>query len=142
MFYRDAFLISFWLHWMYSVFIMRLRSMQVLVFVLLLRSRIDLINSKVKEILLAHNRQMDPKSTRWTSASDGKQVIFLLDVSTNYLSTYDRLLYIKQIYGELYEICEWINMTFGWSLLAIITQCFIEFTTVRLVVFMKRTQIQ
>lgn len=141
MYYRDAFLVNFWLHCMYSVFIMRLRCIQVLVFVLLLRSRINLINRKVKEILLTHNRHMGLSSTRWTSASNGKEVIFLLDVSTKYHSTYDRLLCIKQIYGELYEICEWINMTFGWSLLAIVTQCFVDFTSVRLVVVMKITKI-
>lgn len=137
---RNAFqlqALGFWLHCMYSVFIMRLRCLQVLVFVLLLRSRINILNTKVKEILMTHNRHLGLSSTRWTSASDGKEVIFLLDVSTKFHSTYDRLLYIKQIYGELYEICEWMNMTFGWSLLAIVTQCFVEFTSVRLVVFMK-----
>lgn len=52
--------------------------------------------------------------------------IFVLDVTFAKRSMYDRLVNLKQIYGELHEICELINVTFGWSLLTIIVQSLIE----------------
>lgn len=140
LYYREAFAVDVWIHCLYSVFILRLRCVQILVFVLLLRSRINLINGKVKEILLADNRHKLPASMRWTTAAGDRDGIFLLDVSAKLHSTYDRLMRIKHIYGELYEICEWMNTTFGWSLLAIVTQCFIDFTSVRWVWRGKATQ--
>lgn len=100
---------SFWYHCLFSIWIMRLRCVQVLFFVYLLRARLILVNDKVKEILAARNLHTGNTNAKY--------------------STYYRLLNLKQIYGELYEICELINITFGWSLLAIITQCFIDFTS-------------
>lgn len=40
----------------------------------------------------------------------------------------NRLLAVKKIYGHLYEISDWINQVFGWSLLVQITHAYIEFT--------------
>lgn len=119
---------SFWYHCLFSIWIMRLRCVQVLFFVYLLRTRLILVNDKVKEILAARNiRTVNTNQLHPTT--DSRNVVFVLDTSNAKYSTYDRLLNLKQIYGELYEICELINITFGWSLLAIITQCFIDFTS-------------
>lgn len=118
---------SFWYLCLFSIWVMRLRCVQVLFFVYLLRSRLILANDKVKEILAARNlRSRD--ANEWQPIADTRNVVFALDNSITRYSTYDKLLNLKQIYGELYEICELINITFGWSLLAIITQCFIDFT--------------
>lgn len=132
--YCNAISLEFWLYCFYSELIMRIRCLQVLVFVLLLRSRINIISSKVKEILIATNRrELKALSTQRPFAATGEdETIFVLDTSNaKYCSTYERLLHIKQIYGELYEVCDWINTIFGWSLLAIVTQCFIHFTNIR-----------
>lgn len=119
---------SFWFHCLYSVWIARLRSVQVLCFVHLLRARLILVNDKIKEILTTRNLYTG-------IANDGHSIfntrnpVSILDKSMPKFSIYDRLLNLKEIYGELYEICELINITYGWSLLAIITQCFIDFTS-------------
>ncbi|XP_055294772.1 putative gustatory receptor 2a [Sitodiplosis mosellana] len=119
---------SFWYHCLFSIWIMRLRSVQVLFFVYLLRARLILVNDKVKEILAARNIHTG-STNEWQPITDTRDIVFVLDTSNAKYSTYDRLLNLKQIYGELFEICELINVTFGWSLLAIITQCFIDFTS-------------
>lgn len=114
---------------------MRMRCIQVIVFALLLRFRIDLINGKVEEILMAINQRERGKllKRRQFVGTGEEETIFILDTSdARYTSTYERLLHIKHIYGELYEACDWINASFGWSLLAIVTQCFIHFTSIRL----------
>lgn len=121
---------SFWFHCLYSIFIMRIRCFQVLFFVFILNARLNLLNQKLKEILVVRGLNRE-NSMRCSSVSDMKNVIFVLDAVTPKQTIYDRLLKVKQIYSELYEICELINMTFGWSLLAIVTQCFIDFTSNR-----------
>lgn len=100
---------------------MRLRCVQVLFFVYLLRSRLIHVNDKVKEILTVQNAHTADGNVMY----DAKNIVFILDTANSKYSTYDRLLNLKQIYGELYEICELINVTFGWSLLAVVTQCFV-----------------
>ncbi|CRL06940.1 CLUMA_CG019782, isoform A [Clunio marinus] len=44
-------------------------------------------------------------------------------------SLYDQLMALKQVYGKIWDISNLINDCFGWSLLAIVTQYFIEFTS-------------
>lgn len=127
LYYTDQ-LGRFWYHCFFSIWILRLRCVQVLFFVYLLRSRLILMNDKVEEILLTSNIRTGNKN-HWQRITGSRNVVFILDTSTPKCSTYQQLLNLKQIYGELYEICELINFTFGWSLLAIITQCFIDFTT-------------
>lgn len=116
---------SFWYHCLFSIWIMRLRCVQVLFFVYLLRARLIHVNDKVKEILIIRNLH----TANGNTINDAKSIVFVMDTINSKYSTYDRLLNLKQIYGELYEICELINVTFGWSLLAIITQCFVDFTS-------------
>lgn len=126
--YSASALDSFWYHCLYSVWVARLRSVQVLCFVHLLRERLILVNHKIKEILTARNLYAG-FSNDWHTTYNRRNSVFILDKSMPRISIYDRLLSLKQIYGELYEICELINITYGWSLLAIIAQCFIDFTS-------------
>lgn len=85
---------------MYSSWITRLRLLQVLFFVYLLQNRLKLVNEKLLDIRM-YGR----------------------------ISTYDELLQLKYIYGNLHDINELINMTFGTSLLIIVTQNFVDFTS-------------
>lgn len=95
----------------YSSWIMRLRPIQVLLFVRLMQNRLKLIN---KQLLNVQNVS---------------QSMAAVTITTAHISTsFDRLLDLKYIYGELYEICDLINSIFGSSLLATITQSFIDFT--------------
>lgn len=99
---------------MYSNWIMHLRSIQVLFFVYLVRDRLILINKEITDVRRTLIMQTNPKHDR--------QALSLVRQLT-----FTRILHLKQIYGELYESCELINKTFGWSLLAIMTQSFVDF---------------
>lgn len=129
--YRNEFG-SFWFHCLYSILIMRLRCCQLLFLVFSLQTRLNLLNDKLKEILVARSSlRTENINIGWHLVFNITTVVSILDVSPTKHAVHDRLLNMKRIYGELHEICEVINDTFGWSLLAIITQCFIDFTSNR-----------
>lgn len=58
------------------------------------------------------------------------------------LSIFKRILVLKQIYGELHDICDRIGITFAWSLLTIILYIFINLTFNSYWVFLNLTQIK
>lgn len=116
---------SFWYQCMYSVWILRLRSVQIAFILFLFRARLRHTRDKLRDVLVSRSFYAD-SSNQWRFLHDDSKV-FVLDSWSKH-SLYDRLLNLKQIYGELYEICELINITFGWSLLTIIAQNFIDFT--------------
>lgn len=116
---------SFWYQCMYSVWILRMRSVQIAFVLFLLRARLRYVRDKLKDVLISRSFYADSLN-QWHFLHDENKV-FILDSSSKH-SLYDRLLNLKQIYGELYELCEQINITFGWSLLTIIAQNFIDFT--------------
>lgn len=130
--YLFEFLDSYWYHNFYSMWIMRLRCIQMLFFVYLLKLRLKLLTKKMQEILDSSNsHDTNHRIDKAKTLSNSRNVIFVLDTETSNTKEhlFDRLLFLKQIYGELHEVCELINQTFGWSLLAIFTQSFIEFTS-------------
>lgn len=102
-------LIISWYPALYSIWIMSLRSIQVVFFVHLLRGRLELVYHELN--LIRNVRHASTNVDHYTT-----QII------------YTRIKILKKIYGELFEICELINKTFGWSLLVILTQCFVDFT--------------
>lgn len=114
-----------WYECMCSLWILRLRFLQILFFVFLLRNRLSLVEEKIKELIQSQSFRSD-KADNWPFSNDSRTV-FVLDSLINKRYSYDRLLNLKQIYGELYDICELINMTFGCSILTIVLQNFIEF---------------
>lgn len=116
---------NIWYECMCSVWILRLRFLQIIFFVFFLRNRLNLLKEKLKEMLVSQSFYAD-NSNRWRFFRDASKV-FVLDSSIVKRSSYNLLLNLKQIYGELYEISELISLTFGWSLLAIVAQNFIEF---------------
>lgn len=97
-----------------SSIMLRLRLIQVTVCVYLVRSRLILIKNEITNI---HN---EIQSHDKPDAAQPKR----LDVSP----AYERLLHIKQVYSDLYDITELINDIFGYSLAAIFCQTFIDFT--------------
>lgn len=107
-----------------SAWIIQLRCIQVLFFVYLLRTRLQFVSDQLDEMLNSSDF-CGKRNTRVKFIHDTTNM-FVLDVSYAKRSMYDRLVNLKQIYGELHEICELINVTFGWSLLTIIVQSLIE----------------
>lgn len=105
---------------MYSSWIMRLRWIQVLLFVSLVRNRLFLIN---KELVNIQNTTNVPIENQDKFSSS------ILIVNSLKRCNYERLIHLKQIYGKLYEINELINAIFGWSYLVIVIQNFFDFTS-------------
>lgn len=102
---------------MFSSCIMRMRLIQVLFFVCLVRSRLIFIVKELKDIKEA----CDVNKYETENVVD----LNVFDKQT----PYERLIHLKEIYGNLGEICQLINGIFGWSLLALVTQSFIDLIT-------------
>lgn len=94
---------------MYSTIVICLRLIQVWFFVYLVQARLYLINIKLNEV----QRLLQPTE---------------LISSVSEYSSYDEILSLKQTYSELNDICRQISLTFGWSLLIIITHMFAKST--------------
>lgn len=95
---------------MYSSWIVRFRLIQVLLFVCLVRNRLILINDQLVQIKHTAILPTDKKDKF-------KNVVVIVDAANNSISNYERMIHLKQIYGKLYEINEFINKIFGASLL-------------------------
>lgn len=116
---------NFWYQCIFSVWILRVRSIQIILFVFLLSTRLRLLRNNIKELLPSQSFYTDVANRLGIFIDETK--MFVLDSSPTRKSLYNRLLNLKQIYSELYEISQQINMTFGWSLIMIIAQNFINF---------------
>lgn len=104
-----------WYPALFSIWIMTLRSIQVVFFVYLVRGRLELIDHELKSI-------RNPQMIRVNADRSRQNATILRIIILNRVKT------LKKIYAKLFDACELINKTFGWSLLAIITQCFVDFT--------------
>lgn len=118
----------FWYHCLYSIFIIRVTCIQIIYFVNLLKNRLVLVDEKLKEIIIGQSIANNGISIYSDKQALRQNIIFILDNSYSKCTIYERLIYLKRVYGKLYEICEVINQAFGWSLLAITAQGFIDFT--------------
>lgn len=110
----------------FSTWVLRLRFNQIIFFIYLLRNRLRLLRDQLNELLVTCTLNVNSKN-RWRFYHDASK-IFVLDITIANRSLYDRLLNVKQLYGELHEICELLNRIFGWSLLCIIAQSFFDFS--------------
>lgn len=102
----------------YSFFVIRLRVSQTLLFIFLLRNRLNLINDKLQHISKVVKT---PRSQRHQAA--------IFPCSALNFPNNEALLSLKQIYRELYEICGLLNSIFGCSLLGVLTQNFVDLIT-------------
>lgn len=110
---------------MYSNTMMRLRPIQVLFFVYLMRTRLILINKELKAI--QNETILKSYTTNHTKSNHSNHTKMTLN-STPEVLLNRRLMNLKQIYGSLYESCELISKVFGCSLVAFTMQTFVEFT--------------
>lgn len=104
----------------YSFFIIRLRVSQTLLFIFLLRNRLNLINDKLK-----HMSKM-VRTANNTKPRSQRHLVAIFSCSSLNFPNNETLLSLKQIYSELYEICRLLNSAFGCSLLGILTQNFVD----------------
>lgn len=109
-----------------STWIIRMRVIQVMIFAILLGNRLRLVCEKLNETRMGYNLYRR-RTNQWIFTHDSNTGFVLDSLWTNN-SLYDRLIILKRIYSELYEICEQISSIFGLSALTIIAQCFIEVT--------------
>lgn len=109
------------------ILLIRLRSIQIIMFVFLLCNRLRLVRKNLQQIL--ESQHFYSGNLNDCALLRSTERIFVLDFSSiNCRLLYDRLFNLKQVYGELYEICELINLTYGSSCLVIVTQNFLDFT--------------
>lgn len=110
---------------MYTIFILRLRPIQIIGFVYLLQNRLILIVEELKDI---QNTQSNGINQRKSNCCRTSSDSISSDPSVK-CSIYDRLINLKQIYSILYETSQLINQAFGYSLLISSTQIFVDFTS-------------
>lgn len=123
-------LTNFWLHCFFSIFMLRLASLQILLYVRLLRNRLQTLNEVLVEIVIENSAQSRIEiQTPIPEYDNENHAVFLIRNLRNNNVTFDRILHLKKVYGRLYEISIQINKVFGWSLLFLSTQCFIDFTS-------------
>lgn len=107
----------------FSFYIIRMRVSQTLLFVILLRNRLILINDKLKFISKVvrtpNNEALQPQ----------RRLVSIFSCSSLNFPKSVALLSLKQIYQELHDICGLINSAFGSSLLGILTQNFVDLIT-------------
>lgn len=99
---------------MYSTWITRSRFMQVIFFVYLLRERLKMFNSELNRLRNSAHLRLSNKE--------------IVDIALLRQSVFEQALDLKEAYGQLYDTCESINKAFGWSLLTVVVQCFVDIT--------------
>lgn len=107
---------NFFLSSVYSCWIIRLRLIQIIFFAYILQARLCLINTELAYLKDESN-----------SFSPGNSIVDIENPDIK-RKMFNRFIALKQCYGELYEVCTLINAIFGYSLLAIVTQHWIDFT--------------
>lgn len=106
----------------YSFFIIRMRVTQTLLFIVLLKNRLNLINDKLKHI----SKVVQPPNNMANRTQRLIEVFSCLSLNLPHIET---LTSLKRIYQQLYDICDLINSAFGCSLLGVLTQNFVDLTS-------------
>lgn len=98
----------------YSIIVIRFRYDQMIFYIQLVSDRLEIVKGIMFKIY-EEQRNFARNGIKQNNGSDETL-------------TFDQMLSLKQIYGQLYEVSNLINQTFGWSLLAVMSQHFLEFT--------------
>lgn len=105
-------------------FLIFIRCMQYLFFIQIIHFRLMLVNRTIKDLLVEKLNKPKLKSvyivTQYVKeAHKGCQHEF---------SLYEKLTVLKHIHDSLWQCCQFVNESFGWSLLIIVSAFFIDFT--------------
>lgn len=109
------------LHSLWLIIIIRARCIQNIFLVDLINEYLTFLNWKLEEII-AHKSDQAPLDAPFFMKYPHNDFRHLKK------SPYEELVILKDVYGKIWDIANLINDAFGWSLLAIATQNFIEFT--------------
>lgn len=85
---------------MLPIFILRLRCVQCIFYVDIMRDKLNYVIAKLEDIVERSHKASQRKESR--------------------KSIYDELMVLKQIYGKVWDVSNMVNDCFGWSLLAIV----------------------
>lgn len=103
----------YYIHLLLPIFIIRVRCIQNMFYVDLIKEKLRLMNQKLEDIIKKNRDKM-----AFILFADKLQKFEKKDMKT---SLYDQLMTLKQIYGRVWDISNLINDCFGWSLLAIVS---------------------
>lgn len=132
--FRTTIVLIHFIHCLYSFTIIRLTCIQIIFYVNLLVVRIELVNKKLEDFVLAKNLRLKSQTHVNRSYRHFSNSIFTLprfkgeNASQLSASIVYQLTQLKWIYTLLYDLHCLINTTFGWPLLIITLQYFIDFT--------------
>lgn len=114
--------LGYFLHSLWPIVIIRARCIHNIYLVDLITQYLTLFNGKLTDIV-ARTAQ-EGLSPEWIKMNYAQKDFGYLANRT----PYSELMILKDVYGYIWDITNLINDTFGWSLLAVATQNFIEFT--------------
>lgn len=103
-------------------FLIFIRCMQFLFFIKILHFRLMLVNETIKDLLSEVINKPKPDYTiiQYISEASKKSYPKIL--------VYEKLIILKRIHDSLWQCCQYVNNSFGWSLLIIVSAFFIDFT--------------
>lgn len=104
----------YYLHLILPIAIIRIRCIQNMFYVDLIKEKLNLVNQKLDDIVKKNRDKM-----AFIIFADKLQKFEKKDAKT---TLYEQLMTLKQIYGKIWDVSNLINDCFGWSLLAIV-QC-------------------
>lgn len=102
----------YYLHLILPISIIRIRCLQNMFYVDLIKEKLNLVNQKLEDIVKKNRDKM-----AFIIFADKLQKFEKKDSKT---SLYENLMTLKQIYGKIWDVSNLINDCFGWSLLAIV----------------------
>lgn len=106
------------LHSLWPIIIIRARCIHNIFLIDLLNEFTELLSAKVKEIIARKANERDERPLMYSHR----------DFDYLKRSPFEELMTLKDVYGYIWDVTNLINDAFGWSLLAVATQNFIEFT--------------
>lgn len=107
----------YYLHLIVTISIIRIRCMQNMFYVDLIKEKLDLMNQKLEDLITKNRDEM-----AFILFADKLQRFDKKDSKT---TLYDQLMTLKKIYGKIWDVSNLINDCFGWSLLAIVEFIFV-----------------
>jgi hypothetical protein len=117
--------IRYWLVLTFCVLSLRFRCFQTLFYIDSMDLKLKLLCDKLNSLIVQN--QNDNYFEKMEKHPSFIQVNDYHEYGSK-VSVFDQLVIMKQIYGKIWDVANLINDCFGWSLLTLITQNFIEFT--------------